>query len=71
MTYIEKIKVLQELFDEIVEKEKEKLKEIAPEDVNGFIRASIFIKQLIIYRETDLVKTIKDELKEMNNETNI
>jgi len=71
MTYIEKIKVLQELFDEIIEKEQEKLKEIAPEDSNGFIKSSIFVKQIIINKELELAKAIKNELTEKQNETNI
>ena len=66
MTNIEKVKVLQELFDDIVEKEKSKLKEIPPEDVNGFIKSSIFIKQIIINKEIELVKAVKEELKEKN-----
>ena len=66
MTNTEKVKVLQELFDDIVEKEQDKLKEIPPEDVNGFIKSSIFVKQIIINKEIELVKTIKEELKEQN-----
>lgn len=68
MTNIEKVKVLQELFDDIVEKEKSKLKEIPPEDVNGFIKSSIFIKQIIINKEIELVKAVKDKLQEQHNE---
>lgn len=71
MTNAEKIAVLQELFDDIVEKEKSKLKEIPPEDVNGFIKSSIFVKEIIINKEIELVKEIKDKLQEQQNETNI
>lgn len=71
MTNIEQVKVLQELFDDIVEKEKEKLKEIPPEDTNGFIKSSIFVKQIIINKEIELVKGIKKDLQEQQNETNI
>lgn len=66
MTNTEKVKVLQELFDDIVEKEQDKLKEIPPEDINGFIKSSIFVKQIIINKEIELVKAIKEELKEQN-----
>ena len=45
---------------------KSKLKEIPPEDVNGFIKSSIFIKQIIINKEIELVKAVKEELKEQN-----
>jgi len=64
MTNIEQVKVLQELFDDIFEKEKEKLKEIPPEDINGFIKSSIFVKEIILNKEIELVKNIKKELQE-------
>lgn len=62
MTNVEQIRVLQGLFNDIVEKEKVKLEEIPPEDVNGFIKASIFIKQIIINKEIDLVNSMEKDL---------
>lgn len=62
MTNVEQIRVLQGLFNDIVDKEKAKLKEIPPEDVNGFIKASIFIKQIIINKEIDLVNSMEKDL---------